>query len=243
MKLSDLFEVAKGYERSEFEPYNLFGVVERIDPQTKSRSFKTFLPYRVLVGSDDLHLQAGDRVFFFDEGHINYLSSADIHDVLKGEEPSSLSLDSDGVLVTKQLQEQTDILLRKKEVAINRASQDELSPRRHSEGGGDELITEVQKNSISGLCRGLIQLASIVNSEGGNRIKRAIATQATAEQVSLKNVLKCPEIFESYPYLLPLMMEYVIAVQGESREPGLYPLSEPVDMLSLIHVSEPTRPY
>ena len=230
MKLSDVFEITKGYQRSEHEPYNLFGVIERVDPQTKNRSFKTFLPYRVLVNSDDFTLQPGDRVFFFDESHINYLSSADIHDVLNGDEPSSLKLDSDGILVTKHLQEQTDALLKNDAAGFNTAdsSLSHLGNFSNSASTRD-VIAQEQEAAISGLCRGLIQLAEVVNSEGGSRIKRAIATQATAEQVSLKNVMQCPDIYERYPYLLPLLMEYVVAIQGESREPGLYPLAEPVD--------------
>jgi len=227
MKLSDVFETAKGYQRSEHEPYNLFGVIERVDPQTKNRSFKTFLPYRVLVNSDDLNLQPGDRVFFFDESHISYLSSADIHDVLNGEEPSSLQLDSDGILVTKHLQEQTDALLKDQESLEQSQLKNQFSQART--GFSSQFVTQEHQGAISGLCRGLIQLAEVVNSEGGSRIKRAIATQATAEQISLKNVMQCPDIYEDYPYLLPMLMEYVVAVQGESREPGLYPLSEPVD--------------
>ncbi|GLQ33216.1 hypothetical protein GCM10007876_36960 [Litoribrevibacter albus] len=217
MKLSDIFETAKGYLRNEYEPYNLFGVIERIDPQTKNRSFNTFLPYRVLVNSDDIQLRSGDRVFFFNEEHIDYLSSADIHDVLNGQEPSSLNLKSDGLLVTKTLQEQTDALL----------AEDRSLSESFKESQG--IVTQEQQTALSGLCRGLIELAEVVNSEGGSRIKRAIATQATAEQISLKNVMKCPSIYDSYPYLLPMLMEYVVAVQGESREPGLYPIAESVD--------------
>ncbi|GAA3910622.1 hypothetical protein GCM10022277_01550 [Litoribacillus peritrichatus] len=230
MKLSDLFQIAKGYQRNDSEPYNLFGVIERIDPQTKNRTFKTFLPYRVLVNSDDVRLQAGDRVFFFDEGHIDYLSSADIHDVLKGKEPSSIRLKEEGVLVTRQLQEQTDALLKQGMSLEDKFKQAQLAQNI----SGAEVVTEVQEGTISGLCRGLIKLAEVINSEGGARIKRAIATQATAEQISLKNVMKCPSIFNEFPYLLPLLMEYVVAVQGESREPGLYPLSESVDAGFLI---------
>ncbi|MFC3150318.1 SLBB domain-containing protein [Litoribrevibacter euphylliae] len=233
MNLSDLFETAKGYQRSESEPYNLFGVIERVDPQTKNRSFKTFLPYRVLVNSDDLSLQPGDRVFFFDESHIGYLSSADIHDVLNGEEPSSLRLKSDGILVTKQLQEQTDALLKKKQQGVMPAQvRSQVSSYQNIDDS--DFISQESKDAITGLCKGLIQLAEVVNSEGGSRIKRAIATQSTAEQVSLKNVMQCPDIYEEYPYLLPMLMEYVVAVQGESREPGLYPLAEPVDAAFMI---------
>ncbi len=228
MKLSELFGIVKGYARSELEPYNLFGVIERVDPQTKARSFKTFLPYRVLVNSDDVPLLPGDRVFFFDEEHISYLSSADIHDVLKGEEPSSLKLKGSGVLVTKELRDKTDAILHRG---------GESGAISIEDGGGlagANIVTEDQQSSITGLCRGLIQLAEVVNSEGGNRIKRAIATQVTADQLSLKNVMKCPEIYERFPYLLPILMEYVVAVQGESRSPGLYPLAEPLDTGFLI---------
>ena len=56
----------------------------------------------------------------------------------------------------------------------------------------------------------------------------------TAANDKIENVFPCPPIFNSYPDLLPLVVEYATTVEGAVRVPGPYPVLPGTAMSAVI---------
>ena len=85
-------------------------------------------------------------------------------------------------------------------------------------------------------CAGLRQLSAIVSADSANRFANAIRTVNTAKSASA-NRQNCPKIFDQFGGLLPLALEHAVAINGEVRRPGIYPIVGNVSLTDLISVA------
>src|SRR5579885_3102943 len=85
------------------------------------------------------------------------------------------------------------------------------------------------------ICRGLQELASIVQSSGPGRFANARFAASEPEPGRIENVFPCPPVYEKYPELLPLAIEHAAALQGEVRLLGLYPVVGGVSLASAVN--------
>ncbi|MCS5606690.1 MAG: SLBB domain-containing protein, partial [Alphaproteobacteria bacterium] len=85
-------------------------------------------------------------------------------------------------------------------------------------------------------CSGMRQLLAIVTVNSANRFANAVRTIDSAGLTRL-NQQACPRIFDQFSGLLPLALEHAVAINGEVRLPGAYPIVGNVSLTDLIAVA------
>ncbi|MBT7760829.1 MAG: hypothetical protein HN732_26085, partial [Rhodospirillaceae bacterium] len=222
------------------DPYLLFAALETTDPETRARRLFPLNLNNVLQGGEDYALRDGDRLIVLGAGDIRYLSSANVQDVVSHRLDAELR--------------QGDIQAAKPAAAaegqgaktatasplsvIQRALAGSSAPDRDPDDPKLERQTEQEKleDALRGTCAGMRQLLAIVSVNSAHRFANAVRTIDSAG-TSRINRQDCPRIFDDHGGLLPLALEHSVAVNGEVRRPGAYPIAGTVNLSELIAVS------
>ncbi len=231
-------------ERLKPDPYLLFSILETSDPNTKSRRLFPVNLQSILAGTQDYALRDQDRLIVLGKSDIRYLMSNDVQQVLQfglvvqeveepgGSQrrpqtpaPSELgsAVESSGNPVQQVLAD----------LGIGQPTPQTTKP-------ADDDGQEDTENRAEGrfACRGLQTLATIVSTTRSGRFAHAIrAIGLDGSAAPLVNPLPCPPIFELFPELLPFLLEHVVAVDGEVRIPGAYPLINETPLSSVVAVT------
>src|SRR5690606_7902891 len=77
----------------------------------------------------------------------------------------------------------------------------------------------------------------IIATTSANRFASAVRLIDVTDALAETNLRRCPEIFDKYGDLLPLALEHVVAVNGEVRRPGAYPVVGDTPVGSVIAVA------
>ncbi|GAC1621855.1 MAG: SLBB domain-containing protein [Nevskia sp.] len=89
-------------------------------------------------------------------------------------------------------------------------------------------------------CPALEGLVRLVNTERSIRFLKAFTTESTRNGQSSKQVFdeaSCPEVFRQVPRALQYLLEESVAVYGEVRRPGLYPVARDTPLKLLIETA------
>ena len=86
-------------------------------------------------------------------------------------------------------------------------------------------------------CGGLDALANVVSRSRSERFANARIALNESKQAVVPFGAPCPEIFDRYPLLLPFVLDFVVALQGEIRTPGIYPVFPQTPIASLVPVA------
>ncbi len=215
------------------DPYLPLAVIDTEDPVTRQRRYVAADLSRVLDGSMNVTLRERDRVIILSRDDVRYLASADVQSVLRGAPPPSLRLSIDSQMAEERLALAGQIAPQQAATApeISKPDDDGVGPRKgmigsvidRSGGGQDRLIESDLK------CRGLERLASVAADSNYRRFSVARLLGDTkprnaTEQKTIIGLQACPPLFDTHPNLLPFLLEHATAVQGEVRQPGLYPV-------------------
>lgn len=224
------------------DPYMLFAALETTDPVTKARHLVPVDLGRISAGKSDVPLKPNDRMIVLSMDDIRFLSSAAVQAVIEGQNPEE-------VMASELL----DGGLLRDEAGFDGG------PRGGPRGGlgtsrrelldGDGLARPVGLTtgstagaggrSASGVvpsCRGLQALASVVSRSRSERFAKARLFLNPETEAAVPVSGACPEIFDRYPNLLPFVLDYVVAVQGEVRIPGVYPVAPGSSAAALVPV-------
>jgi polysaccharide biosynthesis/export protein len=226
------------------DPYLLFGALETTDPNTRARRLFPVNLQAILQGKQDYALRDGDRLLVMGRGDINYLSSANVQDVVSQRIDAELrqqDLEAEGSKAaagTGPGADNTEQLLDDPVAALQQALAGGGKPagalaNLKAEAGdkGESL-----EDSLRRTCAGMRQLLAIVSVNSANRFANAVRTIDTAgmERVNRQD---CPAIYDDHGGLLPLALEHAVAVNGEVRSPGAYPVVGTVSLTELIAVA------
>ncbi len=222
-------------------PYLLFAALETTDPVTKARHLVPVDLGRVAAGQSDVPLKPNDRLIILGMDDIRFLSSAAVQAVIEGQNPDEViagellggvgirgEAADGGGLSSRELRESDRSGFAPS--ALGRAANADADLGRVGLARpvgltpGSALAGET---SISGLvgCRGLYSLASVVSRSRSERFANARLFLNPETEAAVPVSGRCPEVFDRYPNLLPFVLDYVIAVQGEVRIPGVYPVA------------------
>ena len=222
------------------DPYLLFAALETTDPATRARRLFPLNLSQVLGGGEDYALRDGDRLIVLGAGDIRYLSSANVQDVV------SRRLDAE--------LRQRDLAPPERESGTEGkdpvpAAADPLSAIQQALTGGrasdkqagepdlpERMEPESLEETLRKTCAGMRQLLAIVSVNSAHRFANAVRTIDSAGTASL-NRQECPPIFDAHGGLLALALEHVVAVNGEVRSPGAYPVAGSVSLTELIAVA------
>ncbi|MFP6773723.1 MAG: SLBB domain-containing protein, partial [Alphaproteobacteria bacterium] len=221
-------------------PYLLFGALETTDPKTRARRLFPLNLQNIMEGREDYALRDSDRLIVLSADDIRFLSSANVQVVVSRRIDAELR--------------QQDLEAQGAEIARNTgdgeanaadglsALQNALAANNNSAAiavggytGGTGSIGGLKASSTP-LCKGMLELLAIVSVNSANRFANAVRTIDTAGLARI-NRQDCPRIFDDYSGLLPLALEHAVAVNGEVRRPGVYPVVGNVSLTSLIAVA------
>jgi protein involved in polysaccharide export with SLBB domain len=82
-----------------------------------------------------------------------------------------------------------------------------------------------------------VLLERIIQSARPGRFASAIRGLKGSDLEKAQILRPCPSVFNTFPGLLPFMLEHVVAVRGEVRAPGLYPVADATPMVSIVSVA------
>lgn len=91
-------------------------------------------------------------------------------------------------------------------------------------------------NRAAGPCIGLRSLAEVVSRSRSDRFSGARIPLNPERNRAVPVGAACPAIFDRHPALLPFVLDFAVAVTGEARSPGVYPVAGRTALGSLIAV-------
>ncbi|MDJ0945396.1 MAG: SLBB domain-containing protein [Kiloniellales bacterium] len=229
-------------------PYLLFAALETTDPVTKARHLVPVDLGRIAAGQSDVPLKPNDRLIVLGMDDIRFLSSAAVQAVINGENPDEViagellggvgmrgGASDGGSLSARDLRESERSGFAPSE--LGRVGVDARGSLARPAGltAGSALGSETSISGLTG-CKGLYSLASVVSRSRSERFAKArlFLNPETEDAVPVSG--PCPEIFDRYPNLLPFVLDYVVAVQGEVRIPGVYPVAPGTSAGSVVPV-------
>jgi protein involved in polysaccharide export with SLBB domain len=187
-------------------PYLPFAVIETTDPRTKARYFLPVDLGKIVAGISDVPLNPDDRLLIFSADDIGFLSSRSVQAVIEGQ--------AEGQFV--------------------------IHPQAGVGGGAGKLAVPSRLADINSVepvvCQGLKSLAAVVSRSRSERFSNARLTVNPTKRKVAPSDETCPAVFDRYPNLLPFMLDFVIAVHGEVRLPGIYPVVAGTSLGSLVPV-------
>ena len=229
-------------------PYLLFAALETTDPVTKARHLVPVDLGRVAAGESDVPLKPNDRLIVLGMDDIRFLSSAAVQAVIDGENPDEVIAGEllGGVGMRSEASDGGGLsaldLLESERAGFAPSALGPLAEE--TRGGlarpvgltaGSSLVGETSTSGLSA-CRGLYALAAVVSRSRSERFAKARLFLNPETEAAVPVSGRCPEIFDRYPNLLPFVLDYVVAVQGEVRIPGVYPVAPGTSAGSLVPV-------
>ena len=216
------------------DPYLLFAALETTDPETRARRLFPLNLNNVLHGGEDYALRDGDRLIVLGAKDISYLSSANVQDVVSHRLDENLRQQesktaADGYKASGETLGTTPLS------AVQRALVGS-GGKALTSATAAPLGTESLEETLARTCAGMRQLLEIVTVNSAHRFANAIRTIDSAGTARI-NRQDCPQIFDNFGGLLPLALEHTVAVNGEVRKPGAYPIVGPVNLTELIAVA------
>jgi len=200
------------FDQLELDAFRPMAVVDRVDLVTGTRFFESVNLIDVIRNGKNVPLLQDDRVFMLSQSEVEYLSGADVQQVLAGKLPGPASSRAKGVIINAD---------------AARANAEDLaaSTRKASDIGGTQKSDRGAMLGESNQCRGLIELSHIVANEGTDRFRSALFAGAYSEDGKhLVKAVPCPAVFDSHPRLLPFLLENAITLRGEVKDPGVLPI-------------------
>ncbi len=221
-------------------PYLLLGALETTDPQTRAKRLFPLNLKNILQGREDYALRDGDRLIVLGGEDIRFLSSANVQEIVSRRIDAELRQRQSGQQHTADNGEQgnADGTAADPLASIQKALAGRQIPLFQLEGQNLEpaFRLETPDETLQKACAGMRQLLAIVSVNSANRFSNAVRTIDTAGMASI-NRQDCPQIFDDYAGLLPLALEHAVAVNGEVRRPGAYPVVGNVSLTELIAVA------
>lgn len=186
--------------------YLPFAVLETTEPSTQARRLFAVDLQRILAGEQDFSLRDNDRLVVLSVDDIRFLSSNAVHAAVSAGP----------------------------ETALNRT----VSEMANLEKTIDDLRNELETLTRPQSCRGLDTLATIVQVAQSGRFNSAIqgmnAGGIAGEEDMAPTREICPLVFDVFPDMLPFALEHVVAISGEVRRPGAYPITNGTAIASVV---------
>ena len=220
-------------------PYLLFAVLQTHDPYTHSEVLVPVDLQRVLSGVQDVPLNPEDRLIVLGLDEVRYLWSADVQGILSGRllaDQIALTQSGRGSFETQsvdaQVQPVDPSLLTAED--INAAIQESATDQAMQLALADSTFVA---DAATLPCAGLLSLFSVVSTSNPGRFSDAVLTAVRdLEPLSTAHVA-CPEIYDTFPDLLPFVLEHVVSVNGEVRIPGVYPVAPNAPLSNVVAYS------
>jgi polysaccharide biosynthesis/export protein len=220
-------------------PYLLFGVLETTDPSTYARRYFPINLQDIVEGRKNYALRDKDLLIVFGHDEIRYISSDDVRQTIagvldnvveRGEGAKVANTTEGGSILAGSLADGTQA--KSGDIQDGLRLLDDLQGEDESE----DTKTEEKGAGLQYNCLGLRNLATILQFSRSRRFASVVQALGGAGANVTVNPRECPPAFDSYPDLLPFVMEHSVAVNGEVRMPGAYPVVAGGSLASLLAV-------
>ena len=190
--------------------YLPFAVLETTEPATQARRLFAVDLQRILAGVQDYTLREGDRLVVLSVDDIRFLSSNAVQAAVS-EGPNGARAPTQNDLAS--LQNTIDQL------------RDDLAAVQHPRNcRGLDTLASIVKVTQSGRFNGAIQAMDVIG----------IGALPTAGLDAVPGREICPVVFDVFPDMLPFALEHVAAISGEVRRPGAYPITDGIEIASVV---------
>jgi polysaccharide biosynthesis/export protein len=219
------------------DPYLLFGILETTDPSTRARRYFPLNLQEIVDGRLDYALRENDKLIVLSQDEIRYLSSDEVRMVITESLGSAeIGVDDREGKIGKKAEELASKLIRNIDGAnaLTGAldSDKNLAPQNSSNGvtSGEQMVFQYS-------CLGLRSLATILRFSRTGRFASVVQAMGGTVNEGSVNPRTCPVIFDKSPDLLPFVLEHTVAVNGEVRKPGAYPVVKKTPVSAVLAVS------
>ncbi|MEZ5758743.1 MAG: SLBB domain-containing protein [Emcibacteraceae bacterium] len=224
-------------------PYLLFGVIERTDPLTRTRTLIPFNPQKVLYGNENVSLIDEDKVIIYGSDDIEFLRSDAIRQAVFTSEYLEEELLPNGNINKKYCEPvknlasiiadtQSDRFATAiRAVFVRRESTQEQDKDRELTLDDSELalLNEQRRQS-------LLALNAVPTDQAVRELnKRADEDMEGEEEVV--DYSNCPRIYQDVSNLLSFTLEHIISVDGAVRLPGVFPITTETSVDLLLSVA------
>lgn len=188
-------------------PYLSMAVLQTTDEASQSRIFRAVNLKDVLDGKTDVPLMDNDRLIILGEQDVAFLSITEIRNVI----------------ITGRAEFGTNIRRCPALVALGEVVSDSTSSR---------FAPVIRNIFVSDTAEEVAEAAGAAEAEAGEQPR--VIEEAEAEDVVLVQ-RTCPNIFRTYPEILPFILEHAVALAGAVRRPGVYPVAGSSALSTLIN--------
>jgi len=218
-------------------PYLLFGILETTDPSTRARRYFPLNLQEIVEGRLDYALRENDKLIVLSQDEIRYLSSDEVRMVIsKSLSSAELKANAAEEEIGEKAQELAAKLIRNFDGANSLAGALDSDNKLANENLGDRTNSGTQ-NVFQYSCLGLRSLATILRFSRSGRFASVVQAMGGTVDEGSVNPRPCPSIFDKSPDLLPFVLEHSIAVNGEVRKPGAYPVVKNTPISAVLAVS------
>ena len=243
--------------------YLPFAILETIEPATRSRRYFGVNLMNILSGQLDYVLNEGDRLIVLNVDDVRFLSSARLQAALRlpdlQRNAPNLTADPQREAVAAARVTELEATVARLNAELNTANRQiailgavppagvvaSVPPSTLAAGALAAGAAPGQSPTTPSVsCPSLDVLSMVVQRAQSNRfaivLQAVTSGQATQVEVARAPDLaqaRCPQIFDDNPYLLPFVLEHVVALNGELRVPGAYPATDGTPVGALVAVA------
>ncbi|SDH67537.1 protein involved in polysaccharide export, contains SLBB domain of the beta-grasp fold [Propionivibrio dicarboxylicus] len=229
MKLSALIPSFEVLERDAYRP---LAIIERIDPASGAKRLLSVNLLDIVRGKTAEVLEPGDRVTVLSLADVDFLSSANVQFVLVGRLPPEEGDANNPVVLedreaNKVLEGQANARRLVQGDLLNTANRFSDPAKLQDANAGVDAARSINGPKTAQVrCGGLVEVSDIIRREGTERFRAAILSSGQDAQAKrLVRSASCPAVFQT-PGLLTFVLENVITVRGEVKQPGVLPIPE-----------------
>ena len=235
--------------------YLPFAVLETTEPATLSRRQFAVNLMNIMGGRQDFTLSDGDRLLILSADDVRFLSSERLQAVLRAPDRQTIPEN-----FGDPLRQAAEAKVTQLEATVARLTADLNNANRQLGLPAAPTPLPVQQGAATSslpACASLEVVALLVQRTQSTRFSNALqagmpsnASEQTTRNTSTQNAAvnqqarpaesaqnRCPDMYESNPYLLPFVLEHVVALNGELRVPGAYPAVEGTPVGALVAVA------
>lgn len=199
-------------EALEPDPYLSFAVLETTDLQSLQRVYRPIKLGPTLAGAEDIRLKDQDRLIVLGASDIDYLSSPAVRSAVLAPE----SINENACQAVQEL------------------------ARRARQADTERLAAAARSVFVAGQLEGAVSAGQSESAQAQQTAEDASANEVITQTEIVRQARArqaCNELFEEYPPLLPLAIEYSVAAIGAVREPGLYPVANETTLRDIVAAS------
>jgi polysaccharide export outer membrane protein len=214
--------------------YRQLAVLQTTDGATGARRFFPIDLQRILDRVEDYRLKDQDKLLVLNTDDIRYLVSPEVQVILR----RAVDARDDDLRPSVPSSDGRDYEVgARPNLSTLETLVSQLEPSSGSLEAPDDRAAQARSIPAATECSSLVELRRLVADSSINRYSNASLFDPPQSRSGFRKAKACRQIYEDEAGLLPFVLEHGVAVLGEVRSPGLYPLAQTSDLGALISLA------